>query len=378
MGMAASSEGPGAEVVAGIEAWVRVECPTHDTAAVNRMMDLVEDEAGEAAIASERVPGTRGLADNVILRAGPATGAPGILVLSHLDTVHPVGTIENGLPLRIEGDRLYGPGVYDMKGGAYLALQAFKQAAKAAPNLPLVFLFTSDEEIGSPSTRELIEDLGRGSAYVLVTEPGRDGGKVVTSRKGVGRFDVHVEGRPSHSGTRHADGRSAIREAARQIVAVEGLTDYGRGVTTNVGMISGGTAQNVVPQHCRFSIDLRVETVAEGEEYTRRILGLQPFDPDIRVNVTGGMNRPPYERIEPVVRLFEHARALAAEIGFDLADVPRTGGGSDGNFTAALGVATLDGLGVDGDGAHTLEEYALISSIRPRMRLMQGLLETLR
>jgi glutamate carboxypeptidase len=201
---------------------------------------------------------------------------------------------------------------------------------------------------------------------------------VVTSRKGVGRFDVHVEGRPSHSGTRHADGRSAIREAARQIVAVEGLTDYGRGVTTNVGMISGGTAQNVVPQHCRFSIDLRVETVADGGEYTRRILGLQPSDPDIRVKVTVGMNRPPYERIEPVVRLFEHARALAAEIGFDLADVPRTGGGSDGNFTAALGVATLDGLGVDGDGAHTLEEYALISSIRPRMRLMQGLLETLR
>src|SRR3954447_7083322 len=192
MGMAASSEGPGAEVVAGIEAWVRVESPTHDTAAVNRMMDLVEAEAGEAAIASERVPGTRGLADNVILRAGPATDAPGILVLSHLDTVHPVGTIENGLPLRIEGDRLYGPGVYDMKGGAYLALQAFKQAAKAAPKLPLVFLFTSDEEIGSPSTRELIEDLGRRSAYVLVTEPGRDGGKAVTSRKGVGRFDVHV------------------------------------------------------------------------------------------------------------------------------------------------------------------------------------------
>jgi glutamate carboxypeptidase len=373
-----SGEGPGPEVIAGIKSWVAVESPTHDAGAVNLMMDLVEAEAGEASIASERVTGSQGLADSVVLRAGPATGAPGILVLSHLDTVHPVGTIENGLPLRTEGDRLYGPGVYDMKGGAYLALQAFKQAAKAAPKLPLVFLFTSDEEIGSPSTRGLIEDLGRRSAYVLVTEPGRDGGKVVTSRKGVGRFDVHVEGRPSHSGTRHADGRSAIREAARQIVAVEGLTDYGRGVTTNVGMISGGTAQNVVPQHCRFSIDLRVETVADGEEYTRRILGLQPSDPDIRVNVTGGMNRPPYERIEPVVRLFEHARALAAEIGFDLADVPRTGGGSDGNFTAALGVATLDGLGVDGDGAHTLEEYALISSIRPRMRLMQGLLETLR
>jgi glutamate carboxypeptidase len=361
----------------GLSAWVRLESPTHEAAAVGRMMDLVIAAADEASISSERVAGTQGLGDSVILRAGPASDIPGILVLSHLDTVHPVGTIENGLPLRTEGDRLYGPGVYDMKGGAYLALHAFKQAAKAAPHLPLVYLFTSDEEIGSPSTRGLIEDLGRRSAYVLVTEPARDGGKVVTSRKGVGRFDVHVEGRPSHSGTRHSEGRSAIREAARQVVAIEGMTDYALGVTTNVGMISGGTAANVVPQHCRFSVDLRVETAADGEAYTERLLGLQAFNRDTRLVISGGMNRPPYERTEPVVRLFEKARVLAREIGLDLQDVPRTGGGSDGNFTAAQGIATLDGLGVDGDGAHTLEEYALISSIQPRMTLMRRLLETL-
>jgi glutamate carboxypeptidase len=212
---------------------------------------------------------------------------------------------------------------------------------------------------------------------VLVTEPARDGGRIVTSRKGVGRFDVHVEGRPAHSGSRHQDGRSAIREAARQILKIEGMTDYSRGVTTTVGLVSGGSAMNVIPQHCRFSVDLRVETVSDGEEFAAAVLALAAEDPDVRVSVEGGMNRPPYERTEGVSRLFEHARSLAAEIGFDLQDVPRTGGGSDGNFTAALGIPTLDGLGIDGDGAHTLQEHALISSIAPRRQLLFRLLETL-
>jgi glutamate carboxypeptidase len=222
----------------------------------------------------------------------------------------------------------------------------------------------------------VIEDLARRSGSVLVTEPARDGGKIVTSRKGVGRFDVHVEGRPAHSGSRHQDGRSAIREAARQILTIEGMTDYARGVTTTIGMISGGSAMNTIPQHCRFGIDLRVETVADGEAFERSILGLQPHDPDVRVTITGGMNRPPFEKTDGVARLFETARALAEQIGFDLQDVPRTGGGSDGNFTAALGVPTLDGLGIDGDGAHTLQEYGLVSSIAPRQALIARLLET--
>jgi glutamate carboxypeptidase len=302
----------------------------------------------------------------------------GVLVLSHLDTVHPLSTVERDLPVRRDGDRLYGPGIYDMKGGAWFALQAFKQVAQAGTaRLPLVFLVTPDEEIGSPTTRSLIEDFAKRSAYALVTEPARDGGRVVTSRKGVGRFDVHVEGRPAHSGSRHADGRSAIREAARQILAIEAMTDYGRGVTTTVGLVSGGTAMNVIPQHCRFSVDLRVDTVADGEAHSARLLGLAPHDPDIRLSVTGGMNRPPYERSAGTAQLFEHARSLAAEIGFELEEVPRTGGGSDGNFTAALGVPTLDGLGIDGDGAHTLQEYGLLSSIAPRQQLMVRLLETL-
>lgn len=365
-------------VISGLERWIREESPTHAPAAVNRMMDLVAADVAEAPIAVERVPGRQGLGDTLILRAGPETRQPAVLVMSHLDTVHPLGTLAHDLPVRVEGDRLYGPGVYDMKGGAYLALEAFKAVARAGTALrPLVFLVTPDEEIGSPTTRDLIEDFGSRSAYALVTEPGRDGGKVVTSRKGVGRFEVHVEGRPSHAGSRHPDGRSAIREAARQILAVENMTDYARGITTTVGLISGGSAINVIPQHCRFSVDLRVDTAADGEAYGAVIHDLKPHDPDVRVTVSGGMNRPPYERSEGTIRLFEHARALAFDLGFDLMDVPRTGGGSDGNFTAALGVPTLDGLGIDGEGAHTLHEYGLISSIEPRMRLMQRLLETL-
>jgi glutamate carboxypeptidase len=373
------TDGTGGAMIEGISAWVRQESPTHARDGVNAMMDLVAAEVADAPVAVERVPGRQGLGDAVVLRAGPRSDRPGILVMSHLDTVHPVGTIDRDLTLRVEGDRLYGPGVYDMKAGAWLALQAFKEAARGGrATLPLVFLVTPDEEIGSPTTRALIEDLGRASAYALVTEPARDGGRIVTSRKGVGRFEVHVEGRPAHSGSRHPDGRSAIREAARQILKIEALTDYGRGVTTTVGLISGGTAMNVIPQHCRFSVDLRVETVADGEAFAAAILGVAPHDPDVRVTVEGGMNRPPYERTEGVARLFEHARACAAELGFALEDVPRTGGGSDGNFTAAIGVPTLDGLGADGDGAHTLHEHALIPSFAPRRALMLRLIETLR
>jgi glutamate carboxypeptidase len=358
--------------------WIRTESPTHDRAGVNLMMDLVEAEMRDAPVRVERLPGPEGLGDAIVLRAGPERDEPATLVMSHLDTVHPVGTAARDLPIRIEGDRLYGPGVYDMKGGAFLALRAFRDVARAgSASRPLMFLLTPDEEIGSPFTRPIIEDLGRRAAFALVTEPARDGGKVVTSRKGVGRFECRTEGRPAHAGSRHADGRSAIREAARQVLAVEAMTDYARGVTTTVGLISGGSAMNTIPQQCRFSIDLRVETAADGAEFEARILGLQAHDPDVRVAVTGGMNRPPYERTPAVAALFEKARGLAAEIGFVLADVPRTGGGSDGNFTAAMGVPTLDGLGIDGDGAHTLDEYGLLPSIGPRGRLMARLLESL-
>ena len=227
---------------------------------------------------------------------------------------------------------------------------------------PLVFLVTPDEEIGSPTTRPMIEDLARNAAFALVTEPARDGGKVVTSRKGVGRFDVHVEGRPAHAGSRHPDGRSAIREAARQILAIEGMTDYARGVTTTVGMISGGTAVNSIPQHCRFAVDLRVETSPTARRSRRR-------DPRPQGRTIPDVKLDGHRRHEPaalredrrrVAELFDHARsARRARSASSSATCRCTGGGSDGNFTAALGVPTLDGLGIDGDGAHTLQEYGL-------------------
>jgi glutamate carboxypeptidase len=252
-----------AAMVAAISRWVEIESPTHDAAAVNRMMDAVAREAREAALSVERVPGRDGLGDSLVVRAGKGGPGNGILVMSHLDTVHPVGTLAQHLPVRRDGDRLYGPGIYDMKGGAYLAFAAFRAVAAAgSARGPMTFLFTPDEEIGSPTTRGLIEDLARGATHVLVTEPAREGGKCVTGRKGVGRFDVAIEGRPAHSGAKHKDGRSAIREAAHQILAVEAMADYARGVTTTVGLMSGGTAANVIPQHARFSVDLRVATAA--------------------------------------------------------------------------------------------------------------------
>ena len=268
-----------------LSTWLRTESPTHAPAGVNRMMDLVAAEVADAPVAVERIPGRAGLGDVLVLRAGPQTSEPAVLVMSHLDTVHPLGTADHDLPVRLEGDRLYGPGCYDMKGGAYLALEAFKAVARSGgARRPLVYLMTPDEEIGSPTTRAMIEDLARNAAFALVTEPARDGGKVVTGRKGVGRFEVHVEGRPAHSGSRHADGRSAIREAARQILAIEEMTDYARGVTTTVGMISGGTAANVIPQHCRFAVDLRVVNVADGERHGAAILGLKAHDPDVKLD----------------------------------------------------------------------------------------------
>jgi glutamate carboxypeptidase len=365
-------------MIEGIGRWVRSESPTRDIQAVNRMIDVVQSDASDLPIAVERISGRDGLGDMLVLRNRLAGDGPGILILSHVDTVHPMGTISGPLPFRRDGDRLYGPGLYDMKGGAYLALEAFRQIARnGSARLPITFLFTPDEEIGSPTSRSVIESEARHARYALVTEPACEGGKVITARKGVGRFEVRATGVPSHAGTSHQDGRSAIKEIARQVLAIEALTDYDRGVTTSVGTISGGTAPNVVPQHCHISVSLRIPDPAAGEELEKRILGLKPFDPDVKLAVTGGLNRPPLKKSAASNALYHHAQAIARNIGFVLQEAGLRGGGSDGNFTAALGVPTLDGLGIDGDGAHTEWEHGLISSIEPRTMLMRGLLETL-
>ena len=364
------------EMLAGIRRWVEVESHTADVDGVNRMMDVCAEGWWQAGAIIDRIAGTGNCADHIAVRSPWGGDGPGILVLCHLDTVHPRGTIRD-LPFRVEGDRVFGPGIYDMKGGAYLAFAAFQAITRAGrtTKLPLRFLYTSDEEIGSGTSRALIEAYARNAKYVLVTEPARDGGKIVIARKGVARYHLTAKGRPAHAGARHADGRSAIVEVARHVIAIEAMTDYARGATFNVGQISGGTAENVVPAHCEAAIDMRVMTMADAAYFDTALKSLKPYNPDVAIKVTGGLNRPPYEMNVEGAKLYAHSQKLAADLGIDLVGVA-TGGGSDGNFTAPL-VATLDGLGVDGDGAHTMHEHMLLSSLEPRMDLQRLLFETL-
>jgi glutamate carboxypeptidase len=364
-------------LLAGIRVWVEHESPTDAPDAVSALMAKVAAEAEAFGAGVRRIPGRDGFGDHLVVRSPwGAEGEKGILVMSHLDTVHPLGSLDR-MPFRLEGGAAYGPGICDMKGGAYIAFSALREivAEGRKTALPITHLFTSDEEVGSPTSAELIRSLAAQAKYVLVTEPAREGGKIVTARKGTARFEIRVRGRPAHSGARHEDGRSAIEELARQILILHSFTDYARGVTVNVGTIGGGTRANVVAEEAHALVDMRVPTPAIAEEMVAKVMGLRPVGPDVAVTVTGGLNRPPYEKLPGIAALFDHAKALAAEIGFDLQDL-KTGGGSDGNFTADI-APTLDGLGVDGKGGHTDYEQIYIDSIVPRARLLRRLMETL-
>jgi glutamate carboxypeptidase len=364
-------------ILDGIRRWVEVETPTEAPGQVNKLATIVADGYRDLPATVERIKGRDGCGDHLVVRSDWGQDAPGILVLSHLDTVHPLGFIER-LPFRVDGDSAFGPGIYDMKGGAYLAYHAFRQLCAAPERSPLgvTQLYVSDEEIGSPTSRGLIEAEGRKAKYVLVTEPARDGGKIVTGRKGTARFEVFIKGVPSHSGTRPEDGRSAIRELGNVIQTLEAMNDLKRRVTVNVGVVRGGTKSNVIPEEAYAEVDMRVPTLADADELVPKILGLTSRTEGVSVTVTGGLNRPPYEKSNSGAALFEHARTLAGALGFELVDVS-SGGGSDGNFTAPH-TATLDGLGVDGKGAHTHYEQMYISSIEPRARLLHRLYQTLR
>jgi glutamate carboxypeptidase len=364
-----------AAILDGIRRWVEIETPTEAPAQVSRLAAMVAEGYRDLPASIERVAGRDGCGDHILARSSWGQDAPGILILSHLDTVHPMGFIER-LPFRIEGDSAFGPGIYDMKGGAYLAYHAFRQLCTGGRSpLGITQLYVSDEEIGSPTSRALIEAEGRKAKYVLVTEPARDGGKIVTGRKGVGRFEVFVKGVPAHAGSRPQDGRSAIRELANVILALEAMNDPARSVTVNVGVVRGGTRPNVIAEEAYAEVDLRVPTITDADEYVAKILNLKSRSEGVSVKVVGGLNRPPYEKGNAGAALYEHAKTLAAEIGFELVDTT-TGGGSDGNFTAPH-TATLDGLGVDGKGAHTHYEQLYISSIEPRARLLHRLYQTL-
>ena len=369
-------------MLTGIVEWVSIESPSHDGKSVNKVVDHVEGQFRDLGLKLERIPGRDGFGDILECKTPPEMSqgdGKGILVLAHLDTVHPIGMIEKDLKIRREGDSIFGPGIYDMKAGGYIAYYALRHLMRQGKKtrLPVTFLFIPEEEVGSPTSRARIEEAARGHKYALVMEPGRDGDRVVTSRKGVGRFSLTVKGAASHAGVRHQDGRSAIHEMAKQIMRIEAKTDYARGITCNVGLIQGGTGVNVVPAECKVEVDLRVPSQQLAEEMTHWFLNLEPIGQDVTLTVEGEMNRPPYQKDAGISALFEKAQAIYREIGKELLDVPLTGGGSDGNFTAALGIPTLDGLGADGKGAHAAYEQIYYSSLVPRTYLCTRLLETL-
>lgn len=359
----------------GLRTWVECESPTFDAVAVARMMDLAARDLALLGARVEVIPGRMGYGPCV--RASfphPDQGrVPGVLVMGHLDTVHPVGTLEH-LAWKREGNRVYGPGVFDMKGGNFIAVEAIRQLIRAgvATRRPVTVLFTSDEEVGSPSTRDLIEAEAARHAVVLVPEPARPDGGVVTGRYAIARFNLRTVGKPSHAGARLADGRSAIREMCRQVVAIEAMTT--EDVTYSVGVIHGGQWVNCVATYCDAESLSMAKRQADLDEAVEKMLALRPTGNDVQLIVTRGVTRPVWEPDEKVMALYGTARGIANRIGFDITH-QSSGGGSDGNFTGAMGIPTLDGLGVAGAGAHTLEEHILVDSLVPRARLLAGLLQ---
>jgi glutamate carboxypeptidase len=368
--------------LAGLNEWVAIESPTSDAAAVNRLVDKVTADYAALGARLERIPGRDGRGDHLIVRAPWGDGAKGILCLCHLDTVHPIGALSRN-PIRTENGRAYGPGINDMKAGghaAFAALRALTEAGRTTA-LPVTMLYVADEETGSTTARAVIEAEAAKHKYALVLESGRGGGRVVTSRKGVAMYELTVHGRAAHAGGGHADGRSAVRELAHQIIALEGMTDYGRGVTVSVGLVKGGSAANVVPESAWCTIDLRMPTLADAEVMDARIRSLTPVTPDVTLGVAGGLNRAPYRKADrpDIAALFETARTLAAGLGFALEDLPsgEKSGGSDGQFCVPY-CAVLDGLGPYGGGSHTAGEWLDPATIRLRGNLLLHLLQTLR
>ncbi len=368
------------EMLAFLTQMVEHESPTLDKGAVDRYGAFICDAFRAIGASVETIPQTE-YGDHHRLTFDPPGGASEegqITILCHLDTVWAIGELARQ-PIRVEGNRMYGPGIYDMKGGTLLALYALKALAAEGPSTRrrIVVLLTSEEEIGSPTSRAAIEDEARRSTYVLCLEaPMTPHGALKTARKGVGRFNLTIGGRAAHAGVDPTKGISAVTELANQILALNALNDHAVGTTLNVGVVSGGTRANVVPAEATAAIDLRVATLAEADRVIPAILGLTPTVPGATVAITGGLNRPPMERTAAIGALFARARELGAAFGHEVTEAA-TGGGSDGQFAAALGVPTLDGLGIVGDGAHAMGEHILIDTVPARGALLAALLHTL-
>ena len=356
---------------------VTLESPSTDKAAVDRLARLLQERCRELGAEVDVYPQAE--YGDLTVASWPARGrdAEPLLVMTHIDTVWPLGTIERR-PFVVEDDVARGPGVFDMKASVAMMLEAVRWLEEQGlEHRAIRWLINTEEEVGSPVSRPLIEELARQSGYVLCLEPPVPPmGALKTSRKGVGIFTVRIRGRAAHAGADPEKGISAIQELANQIHYLHSLTDFSLGTTVNVGVVGGGTRPNVVAEEAWARVDLRVSTMAEAERAVAAILGSRPWLPGAEVTVEGGLNRPPMERTPGIVAAFERAREIGRQIGLELTEAA-TGGASDGNFTAALGVPTIDGLGCPGDGGHAEHEHIRVSGLIERTALLIALLHEL-
>lgn len=365
-------------IIDTIRQMVECESPSDDRAAVNRQVDQLCDWLRGEAKLTRNKGGDYG--DHLLVEFNlPGRKKRGqVLALGHTDTVYPLGILKT-MPWRVANGRLWGPGVLDMKGGVALFIYAMRALRELDIEVgsKVVLQLNSDEEVGSHSSRALTETMASRSQAVLVLEPGTGlTGKLKTARKGVGGYQVTVHGRSAHAGVDFSNGANAIEELARQIGVISGFTDLAKGITVNPGVIRGGTRTNVVPSEASVDVDLRVARLRDAAALEKKFRRLRAVDKRCRLEVTGELNRPPMERTREIAALFAKARALAAELGVDLEE-SATGGGSDGNFTAAVGVPTLDGLGTVGEGAHAVNESILIDRIADRTALLAKLVAAL-
>jgi glutamate carboxypeptidase len=369
------------EIVSTTRELVEIESPSDNKAAADRVAELIADKFSQLG-GEIRFHRAKDFGSHLQVNFGGKSAKP-VLLLGHYDTVYPLGTLAT-MPCRIVGDKLTGPGVLDMKSGialmlhAIAALQEWGQEQDGGVARPINVLLVSDEEVGSDSSRRITEALAKRAAAVFVLEPsfGRHGA-VKTARKGVGDYLVKVTGKSSHAGLDFQKGVNAILELARQIEKISGFTDLKKGLTVNVGVVSGGSRTNVVPAAAEARVDVRIARIKDAAAIDKRMRSLRAFNRKCKIEITGGINRPPMERTAGVAALYAQAKAIADELGWKLTEAA-VGGGSDGNFTAGLGIPTLDGLGGVGDGAHASHEHILISELPRRAALLARLIETVR
>ena len=372
-------ENESAAVQKSIKEMTAIESPTTDKEACNRMAGFLQQKTDQLGLETRRVSNAE-FGDHVVadLTTAANKDRPGILLLGHYDTVWPLGEI-NKRPVRLEGSRLYGPGIYDMKSGIALAIHAvdYLKTNNLPPKLPITMLWNSDEELGSPDSQNLIETLAKKSKYVLVFEPGDlPHGAVNTFRKGAMSFKIQITGKSTHAGGNHQQGLNAIGELARHIITLENMTDYQVGTTLNVGVVKGGTRSNVVAESATAEVDVRTSTAAESDRIKGIIQRLAPTKKGFDFEISQLKCRPPLERHAKVIELYEKARQAANELYLTLPERP-SGAASDGNFTAALGIATLCGIGAVGEGAHAIHENIAIDWLPKRLALIIRLLQTL-